>query len=153
MFPRESWVISRSPEETVGYGEWLGRRLRKGDVVSLVGEVGGGKTTFTKGIAQGLGIRVDLSEVTSPTFVFIKEYPCRIPLHHVDLYRLEGAPQGPDAELIQECFAAGGVTVLEWGGKAEGILPAERYEVRFEHAGPSSRKIRWDRLGAGGKGE
>ncbi len=142
-----AWTDSQSPEETMEMGRRLGALLKSGDTVSLVGEIGSGKTTFTKGVARGLGIRVDLSEVTSPTFVLMKEYPCRVPLYHIDLYRLDEA-RGVDAGLIQECFASEGVTVLEWGSRAESILPPDHLEVEFEHGGPTSRRIRFRRIGS-----
>ena len=136
------WLLSRSAEETMKLGNALGRTLRKGDVVSLYGPIGGGKTTFVKGLAEGLGIKIDASEVASPTFVLIREYPCRIPLRHIDLYRLDRV-EGVDRRLVEECFDAPGVTVIEWAEKAEAFLPDERVEVRFRHETETSRGIRF----------
>lgn len=146
------WIETHGPVETIELGRMLGLSLKSGDVLSLVGDIGSGKTTFTKGIARGLGIRVDLSEVTSPTFVLVKEYPCRIPLYHIDLYRLDEA-KGVDAGLVEECFASGGVTVIEWGSRADTIMPPEHIEVEFEHAGPTIRLIRLRRIASSKKAD
>lgn len=77
---------TRSADDTVALGEQLGRLLEPSDVVALYGELGSGKTTFTKGIARGMGVK---AEVLSPTFTLIHEHPGRVSLYHVDLYRLE----------------------------------------------------------------
>ena len=141
----DAWIDSVGPGETIRLGERLGRSLRKGDALSLEGELGSGKTTFVKGLAKGLGIKVDSSEVVSPTFVFIKEYPCRIPLFHLDLYRLDEIKPS-DRALIEECFEDG-ASAVEWGDKAPDLLPKSRLRVEFRHAGPELRQIRLSRVG------
>lgn len=134
------------PEDTIRWGKWLGRRLRKGSVLCLSGKLGCGKTTFTKGLASGMGIRVDSSEVVSPTFVLIKTYPCRVALHHIDLYRLDRV--GPvDESLIMECMGKEVVTVLEWGEKARQLLPSCFLLVEFRHMKGSRRKIKFKPVG------
>ena len=85
-------VITRNPQRTVELGRRLGRLLKRGDVVALVGELGAGKTTLVKGVALGCGVR-DASEVTSPTFILMSEHKGRLPFYHFDAYRLHGADE------------------------------------------------------------
>lgn len=97
------------------------------DVIALTGRLGAGKTTLIQGIAEGLEVK---DYVTSPTFIIINEYQGRLPFYHVDLYRLDGARDM--AELgIEEYFTRGGVCVIEWAEKLDGLLPrtAERIEL------------------------
>ncbi len=132
-------ILSHSPAETRRLGERIGRGLGPGSVVSLAGELGTGKTTLAKGIARGLG--VDSSRVTSPTFTLINEYPGRLRVYHMDWYRLASL-RGTDRELVSECFAAGGVALVEWPEHGRGALPADRLSVELRHVGPRSRRVR-----------
>ena len=116
-------IISHSPEETADIARQLAGELRRGDVLALAGDLGAGKTQFVKGLAAGLGV---VGEVTSPTFTLIHEYPVqpgRLPLFHIDLYRLES-----DEEVlrigIDEYLHGDGITVVEWADKFEGLIPA-----------------------------
>ena len=102
--------VTSSPAETERVGMLLGERLRPGDVVLLTGELGAGKTTFVRGVAQGTGSKAD---VASPTFQLVRVYPGRVQLAHVDLYRI-----GDSAELRHlglEELADQGAVVVEWG--------------------------------------
>jgi tRNA threonylcarbamoyladenosine biosynthesis protein TsaE len=105
-------VVSKSAQATIRLGQAIGRVLKAGDVVYLYGDLGSGKTTFTKGIARGLGIR---DRVTSSSFVIATEYHGRTRFSHVDLYRLSGK----DVENLplDEYLAEDGVTVVEWSEK------------------------------------
>lgn len=104
--------ISKSPEETRRLGEELGRSLRHGEVVALIGDLGAGKTEFVKGIARGLDIP---GRIHSPTFALVNEYPSgRLPCHHLDLYRLESAAQIIGAGLEEYLAPRTGVTLVEW---------------------------------------
>lgn len=132
--------ISNSPEETVLLGAKLGRKLRPGSFIGLIGELGTGKTIFTKGIAKGLGVK-QYRYVNSPSFVIIKEYKGRIPLYHFDIYRLDSSDD-LDAVGYEEYFYGKGVTVVEWADKIKDILPDKRIDVSFFHAGKSRRKIK-----------
>ena len=132
-------MISHSVEETIQVGEKLARRLKKGSVVALIGDLGSGKTVLTKGIAEGLGVR-NLRYVNSPTFVIIKEYKGKLPLYHFDLYRLDRST-ALDAESYEEYFYGDGVTVIEWADKVRGLLPRKHVEVRLKVMGESKRKI------------
>ena len=142
-------MISRSVEDTIKIGFRLGRRLESGDVVALTGDLGAGKTVFTKGIAKGLGVK-DMRYVNSPTFVIIKEHKGRLQLYHFDLYRIDKSSL-IDSENFEEYFYGNGVSVVEWADKIPKILPPRRIEVRLEAAGKSIRKISIKHLGPGCK--
>lgn len=116
---------STSPDETRAVGERIGAALAPGSVVLLRGPLGAGKTVLVKGIARGLGVE---DEVISPTYTIVADYPGRIPLAHVDLYRIEGEAQIAGLGL-DELLAGPGVTVVEWGEKLEGT-PLGRAAVR-----------------------
>ena len=95
-------------------------------IICLNGELGSGKTIFTKGIANALGIK---ETITSPTFSIIKEYDGELPLYHMDVYRLEDS----DADIgIEEYFTKGGVVVIEWADMIKDILPEERLDIKFK---------------------
>ncbi|NQT22624.1 MAG: tRNA (adenosine(37)-N6)-threonylcarbamoyltransferase complex ATPase subunit type 1 TsaE, partial [Candidatus Omnitrophica bacterium] len=104
-------VISHSPGETLKAGEELAKKLKPGSFVALTGDLGSGKTIFTKGIAKGLGVK-DFKYVNSPTFVILKKHNGRIPLYHFDIYRLDS---GGDLDSVgyEEYFYGKGVTVVE----------------------------------------
>lgn len=131
--------ISKNVDETIAIGERIAKKLKKGDCVALVGELGSGKTVLTKGIAKGLGVR-NARYVNSPTFVIIKEYRGKLPLYHFDLYRLDKSTI-LDAESYEEYFYDDGVTVIEWADKIREILPKKYLEVKLSVAGESKRKI------------
>ena len=132
-------MISNSVEDTIGIGLKLARKLKKGDCVALIGDLGSGKTVFTKGIAEGLGVK-NPRYVNSPTFVIIKEYKGKIPLYHFDLYRLNRSTV-LDAESYEEYFYDDGVVVIEWADKIRTILPKKYIEVKLKVAGENKRKI------------
>lgn len=132
-------IISNSVEETIGLGAKLAKRLRRGSVVALVGELGSGKTVLTKGLAKGLGVK-DVRYVNSPTFVIIKEYKGKLPLYHFDLYRLNRS-SAIDAGIFQEYFYGDGVTVIEWADRIGGLLPKRHIEVKLAVLGEMSREI------------
>ncbi|GAB7387810.1 tRNA (adenosine(37)-N6)-threonylcarbamoyltransferase complex ATPase subunit type 1 TsaE [Bacillaceae bacterium] len=121
--------ISRSSEETQRLAEKMAPLLQPGDVIALEGDLGAGKTTFTQGLARGLGIT---QVVNSPTFTLIKEYAGRIPLYHMDVYRLE--EEGEDLGF-DEYFYGDGVTVVEWPSRIREALPPERLQVRIVKEG------------------
>ncbi|RDU34725.1 tRNA (adenosine(37)-N6)-threonylcarbamoyltransferase complex ATPase subunit type 1 TsaE [Neobacillus piezotolerans] len=126
---------SSSAEDTLNFAERLGAMLKPGDVLTLEGDLGAGKTTFTKGLALGLGIK---RMVNSPTFTIIKEYHGRLPLYHMDVYRLgdEGEDLGFD-----EYFEGDGVTVVEWAHLIAEQLPVARLEIQLYHEPDGGRKI------------
>ena len=104
-------------------------------VICLNGELGSGKTVFTKGFANALGIE---ETVTSPTFNIIKEYDGELPLYHMDVYRLDGNTEGVG---IEEYFSKGGVVIIEWADTIKDILPENRLDIKFKIAGENSRVL------------
>jgi tRNA threonylcarbamoyladenosine biosynthesis protein TsaE len=139
---------SGSPEQTARLGALLGELLQPGDVVALAGDLGAGKTALAKGIAAGLG--VPAGETRSPTFILAARHEGgRIPLVHVDAYRLEG-PAALVALGLDEILDPAAAAVIEWASRVQAALPADRLEVRLEHAGPRSRRIAFE-AGHGGR--
>jgi len=132
-------MISKSVEETIKIGERLAKKLKRGSCVALVGDLGSGKTILTKGIAKGLGVK-NARYVNSPTFVIIKEYRGKMPLYHLDLYRLNHSSV-IDAEDFEEHFYSNGVSVVEWADKIRNLLPPKYIEVRLKVLGENERKI------------
>lgn len=132
-------IISKSVEETIEIGAKLARSLEKGSCVALIGDLGSGKTVFTKGIAKGLGVK-NACYVNSPTFVIIKEYKGKLPLYHFDLYRLNKSSL-IDAENFEEYFYGDGVTVIEWADKIHSLLPKKYIEVKLKVTGEDKREI------------
>ncbi len=133
--------ISRSPERTQELGANLAARLMPGDVLALTGEIGSGKTTFVRGLAEGLGIPG--SAVASPSFVLVRVYRGgRLPLYHADIFRLDGLPAALNVGL-EEFYESEGVTVVEWANKIPGVLPEEFLEIRFETLDPETRRLMW----------
>ena len=114
----------------------LAARLVAGDVVCLCGQLGAGKTYFTKGLVRGLG--GDADDVTSPTFVLMQVYEARLTVSHFDAYRLTSSAQMLDIGS-DETFAGDGVRVVEWADRVPEALPDERYEVRLAVRGPTQR--------------
>jgi tRNA threonylcarbamoyladenosine biosynthesis protein TsaE len=131
-------VITSSPEQTWEIGRLLGNLLDAGDTVGLYGDLGAGKTNFAYGIARGLDVQEQY--ITSPTFTFVNEYQGRIPLYHVDLYRLN-APDELANIGFDEYIESDGVTVIEWAERAEDELPVERLSVYFTYVDETSREI------------
>ncbi|MDD5722727.1 MAG: tRNA (adenosine(37)-N6)-threonylcarbamoyltransferase complex ATPase subunit type 1 TsaE [Syntrophales bacterium] len=132
-------LISKSPRDTLDIGRIIGEDLPGGQVVALMGELGTGKTCLTQGIAQGMGIAGGYY-VTSPTFTLINEYPGRIPLYHMDVYRLSGSRDLEDMGY-KEYFYGGGVVVIEWAEKVADILPAGTLMINLEHVDGNKRKM------------
>lgn len=120
---------SGSDLETIGLGRKLGALLSEGDVVALVGELGSGKTWFTKGLALGVGVSPD-TVITSPTFALVNEYSGRHTFYHMDLYRLESLSEFLSAGL-EEYLHSGGVVAVEWADQWPEILPERRVRVKF----------------------
>ena len=111
--------ISNSAQETEALGERLAARLRPGDVIAYTGDLGAGKTAFTRGLARGLDCR---DRVTSPTFTIVNEYQGRIPLFHFDMYRLNGSEDLFDIGW-EDYLSRGGVCAVEWSEQVADALP------------------------------
>ena len=119
--------ITNSPEETEKLGAALAQILTPGTVIAYRGDLGAGKTAFTRGLARGLGCT---ERVTSPTFTIVNEYPGRIPLCHFDMYRLESSDALFDIGW-EDYLAGGGVCAVEWSELVEDALPPESIRVTF----------------------
>lgn len=135
--PEPEVRLTGSEPETERAGEELGRRLDRGKVILLYGDLGAGKTAFVRGLARGLGIVAD--EVASPTFTIVQEHAGpRAILYHVDLYRLE--PAEIDDLGLDDLIAADDVVAIEWADRW-GHRPEDAIEVHLEHAGDDRRRI------------
>ncbi|GAB6158458.1 tRNA (adenosine(37)-N6)-threonylcarbamoyltransferase complex ATPase subunit type 1 TsaE [Desulfotomaculum varum] len=121
----EAMVVSRSPAETRQLGQKMAGLLQAGDIICLNGDLGAGKTAFSQGVAEGLGIN---GPVTSPTFTLINEYEGRLPLYHFDVYRLEGPADMEDLGY-EEYFYGQGVCLIEWAQRVADILPEQRLDI------------------------
>ncbi len=135
---------SRSPSQTIRIGKQLGRFLRRGDVVALVGELGTGKTQLIKGLAQGIGFKKS-AYISSPSFTLINEHPGKITLYHMDLYRME---EEEAKELgLEEYFQGDGVTAVEWADKIPSLLPGQLLWIHLYYTGKQTRSIELVPLG------
>ena len=133
-------VFSLSEDETLDLGRGLGRALKGGELLLLQGDLGYGKTVFARGVATGLGVPPD--EVTSPSFTLVHEYKGgRLPLFHLDLYRLDTPDDEVGALGIEEILTAGGVVLVEWGEKLPVFLRRGATVIRFHDVGEGSRRI------------
>lgn len=118
---------TESAEQTIGLGEKIGSFLHPGDIIALQGTLAAGKTTITKGIARALGITED---ITSPTFTLISVYEGRLPLYHMDVYRLEGSADFSDLGA-EEMLYGNGICVIEWSEKIMDELPSRTIVIKL----------------------
>ena len=130
--------ISNSLEETISFGKKIGEILRPGDVIALSGELGSGKTWFTKGIALGLDIPSEA--VTSPSFTLVNEYEGKFKLFHIDAYRLKDKSDFLSAGL-DEYFYKDGIAVMEWADRWPEILPENTITIMLDIINEKKRKI------------
>jgi tRNA threonylcarbamoyladenosine biosynthesis protein TsaE len=130
---------SGSAEETQAIGRQLAGILPPNAVVLLIGNLGAGKTTLTKGIAEGRGA-AKAEEVSSPTFTLIHEYGDPVRVYHIDLYRLDTAAQVAGIGL-EELFERPALVLVEWGERFRDFFPADRVEIRIEDQGADRRRI------------
>ena len=131
-------IITHSPEETIAFAEKIGKTLKVGDVIAYIGGLGAGKTTFTRGLAKGLGLG-DI--VTSPTFALVNEYRGEnLTLYHFDMYRIENADDLEstgyyDYPMEESVFA------IEWSENIESVLPKNTIYISIEYLDEDSRQI------------
>lgn len=131
-------VTSSSPEETQQFGVRLGKLAQPGDVFLLVGKLGTGKTCLTQGIARGLGIK---EYAASPSFVVVRELHGRLPLYHMDFYRLDNLEE--IAELgLDDYFYGQGVSVVEWAEKGLSLLPPEHLLIEMSYVSDTGRRLK-----------
>ncbi len=138
--------VSHSVAQTRRIGARLGKLLQRGDVICLEGELGTGKTCLAQGIARGMGIE---ERVTSPSFTLIREYGrygARLPLYHIDFYRIEGIEEALTLGLDDYLYG-NGVCVIEWAERAKGILPEERLWITLKHLDETKRGILMEATG------
>jgi len=130
-------ALTRSTDETLELAGSVGELLRAGDVVSLVGDLGAGKTVFARGVARALGVA---EPVVSPSFTIVREYEGRMPLVHVDVYRIDTVQELYDLGF-EEFVRDDGVTLVEWGDMIDGLLPADRLDVRLAPGGTDDERV------------
>ena len=136
-------IITKSAAETQAVGKLLASKLRDGKVMSLLGDLGGGKTTFAQGLAAGLGVK---EAITSPTFTIMKKYPAKHAtiqhFYHLDLYRLSDPQELIDLGFTDIASDPTNVVVIEWANKAKEVIPQENnLQIRFGWLQKDMRKI------------
>jgi tRNA threonylcarbamoyladenosine biosynthesis protein TsaE len=135
-------AITNSPAETIEFGSKFGSQLKGGEVVALYGPLGSGKTHLIKGIVQGLGAEDAPNEVTSPTFVLVNEYLCRLDVFHIDAYRINSIAEFEQIGFDDYCYP-GSVVLIEWADKIEQALAGINFiKIELAHIGPTTRTIR-----------
>jgi tRNA threonylcarbamoyladenosine biosynthesis protein TsaE len=138
MSAREVTLTSGSADETFALGVKLGEALRDGDFVGLIGQLGAGKTLFSRGVAQGAGVPLD--DVSSPTYSIIQSYKGRIALHHADLYRLTS-----EADLYAtgyfDLLEGPGAFLVEWVEQVPNAAPADWLRLELEVVTPDTRRL------------
>lgn len=130
-------IVLKGLRDTEDFGIKLGKTLKGGDVLSLTGDLGAGKTTLTKSIGKGLGVE---EYITSPTFALINEYDGRVKVYHFDVYRLEDVDDLYDLGF-EEYFYSQGVTIVEWGDKIQELLPEYTVHIRIEKGKELNERI------------
>jgi tRNA threonylcarbamoyladenosine biosynthesis protein TsaE len=132
-------VVSRSPAQTRILGRKLGKLLQGGEIVGLTGELGSGKTCFARGVAEGLDVGKE-AWIRSPTFTLINEYNGRLPMYHIDLYRIGNARELEELNLREYLFSDG-VSVVEWFEHLPEREVDEWLQVNFEHGSGNQRSL------------
>lgn len=132
-------VISRSEKQTKNWGKKLAQLLEGGEIIGLNGELGAGKTCFVRGVAEGLGVGSD-TWIRSPTFTLINEYHGRLPVYHLDLYRVSDHAQQEDLNL-REYLYGGGVSLVEWFEYLPANEGEEYLEVTLSHRDANQRAL------------
>ena len=135
---QELTLVTYSAQETGELGEALGALTLPGDLLLLSGDLGAGKTCLVQGIARGLGVK---TVVRSPTFVFATEHMGRLPLYHVDLYRVDD-PREADGLGLDDYIEGDGVCAVEWAERAVDLFPADHLLIALAHVGPDDRSLR-----------
>lgn len=133
-------LTTHTAEETIELGRKIGSLLKKGDIIAMQGTLAAGKTTITKGIAEALGVK---DNITSPTFCLISEYEGKMPLYHMDVYRLDGAEDFADLGT-EDMLYGEGVSIIEWSEKVMSELPKKTIILKLEPHEDGSRTITID---------
>ena len=127
-------VVTRSEQETIELAQNIESEKIPNMVICLNGDLGSGKTVFTKAFASAMGI----DDITSPTFNIVKEYYGELPLYHMDMYRTDGKV---DSNMLEEYYDKNGVTIIEWAEMIEDYLPKERLDIQFKIVDENTRII------------
>jgi tRNA threonylcarbamoyladenosine biosynthesis protein TsaE len=130
-------TVTRSADETLALAGAVGNMLRPGDVILIVGELGAGKTVFARGVARALGVA---EPVVSPSFTIVREYYGRVPLVHVDVYRIDTIQELHDLGF-EEVVREDAVTLVEWGDVIDALLPRERLDVLLDPGTTDDERI------------
>ncbi len=138
------YLISYNPPQTQRLGKNIGRLTIPGDILLLVGKLGAGKTCLTQGVAYGLGIE---EYISSPSFVLIREFSGRLPLYHIDLYRLELPREIANLGLDDYLYGRG-VCVIEWAEKGLSLMPSEYMLIRIDYLADMKRSFEFEANGA-----
>lgn len=141
-------LATASPSATMELGRKIGELLGQGSIVALIGELGCGKTCFAKGLCTGLGI--SRKQVTSPTFTLVNEYVGRLPVLHLDLYRIDSVRGALEAGILDYLTRAEpGVAIIEWADRVAPLLPDSYLEVAFTIVSARRRRVTLAGVGAG----
>lgn len=134
--------ITKSAKETEKLGEMLAKEVRGSEVIALIGDLGGGKTTFIKGFGCGLGIK---RNITSPTFLLVREYPLKKKnikkLYHFDAYRIQNPKEFIDLGFNEVLKEKNNIILIEWADRVKEVLPSKIITIRFDFLGKNKRKI------------
>ena len=132
-------VISRSAEHTRRLGVRLGRLLQGGEIIGFIGELGSGKTCFVRGLTEGLGVSRE-TWIRSPTFTLVNEYHGRLPIYHIDLYRIENTGELEELNLREYLYSSG-VSLIEWFEYFPSGEVDDHLEIQLAYGGTSKRQV------------
>jgi len=132
--------VTKSPEETHALGKDIGKRLSGGDIVAITGDLGAGKTCLSQGIGWGAGIDSNVY-MTSPTFTLVKQYKGRVPIYHIDLFRMRTIEEVYELP-IEDYFSGKGITIIEWADRIEPLLPKGHFRIDIELISENERRIK-----------
>ena len=133
-------AVTNSPQETIEFAKGLALGLKPGTVLCLEGQLGSGKTTFIKGLAEGLGLKHP-EQAKSPTFVLMHIYKAKMPLYHFDCYRLDSLEELENIGFVDFVNDPHAISCVEWAEKAGDLIPEGARHIRFEILGASKRRI------------
>lgn len=137
---KKQTIVTNSIQETIEFAKKFARKLKPGSILCLEGQLGSGKTTFVKGLAEGLGLKHP-GQVKSPTFVLMHIYKAKIPLYHFDCYRLDSTEELENIGFQDFVNDPQAISCVEWAEKAKGLIPSHAKHIRFEILDAEQRSI------------